>query len=313
MTTKWNIPFVKLSNRFFMISGVLMALILIFSFILGVDLAIEFRGGAIITYAFEGDLDRAAFESVAQQITDATITVREVQSLVPGSAEVNETMVITLPGTISLTSEQIILLNEGLVEAFPENNIRNFQTDNVDATMGAEFLAKSMTAIALASVFMVIYVAFRFRKIGGMSAGVMAVVGLLHDIAIVYGAFLFFRFPISINFMAVVLTILGYSLNDTIIVYDRIRENRRLYGSKLTLEELVDRSTNQCLTRSIHTSITTILAMLVVAIVALIFNVQVIVTFALPIIVGLISGTYSTLCIAGPLWVKWRNYRDAKA
>ena len=88
--------------------------------------------------------------------------------------------------------------------------------------MGTKFFAKCLVAVALAAVLLVIYVALRFRKIGGMSAGVMAVIALVHDVLMVYFTFVIFRFPIDDNFIAVVLTILGYSLNDTIVIYDRV-------------------------------------------------------------------------------------------
>jgi len=304
-----TIPFVKLSNRFFIASCVIVASIIIFSFVLRVELDIEFRGGAIITYSYDGDLDRDAFRGVAQELTATTIEVREASNMVTGI----DTVMISMPGNQSMTSDQLTTLNDGLREAFPDNNIESFSTVNVNPTMGAEFLAKCLTAIALASVFMVIYVAFRFKKIGGISAGVMGVVALIHNVIIVYGVFVFFGFPISANFIAVALTILGYSLNDTIVIYDRIRENKRRLGSSFSIAELVDRSSNQCLTRSIHTTVTTTMALLVVVIVALIYNVDTILTFALPMMAGVISGAYSSLCIAGPLWVRWREYRDAKA
>lgn len=108
---------------------------------------------------------------------------------------------------------------------------------------------------------------------------------------------------IDANFMAVILTILGYSINDTIVIYDRIRENKTLYKDKLSLAELTNLSTNQSLTRSINTSVTTIATMLVVTIVAMVYGVNSIISFSFPMMIGLISGTYSTICIAGPLWV----------
>lgn len=304
-----NIPFMSMSKRFFTISGIVLAVILLIALIGGVEMDIEFRGGAIITYSFEGEIDKDEFASIAQELTETTISIQESTNL----ATQSETMILSLPGNMSLTSEQMSEVTAGLREAFPENNIQVLSNSNVDASMGAEFFAKCLTAIAFASLLMVIYVAFRFRKIGGFSAGVMGVVALVHDIIIVFGVFVIFRIPLSGNFMAVVLTILGYSLNDTIVIYDRIRENKRLYGDKFTLAELVDRSINQSFRRTLNTTITTVMAMVVVTIVALIFSVDSILTFSFPMILGLLSGVYSSICIAGPLWVKWREYRDAKA
>ena len=111
----------------------------------------------------------------------------------------------------------------------------------------------------------------------------------------------------------VVLTILGYSINDTIVIYDRIRENRRIYGQKLPVGELVNKSINQSMKRAIVTTVTTVMALVVIAVVTLIFNVTPIVTFVFPLIIGLLSGTYSSVCLVPCMWVMWQEYRAKKA
>jgi preprotein translocase SecF subunit len=160
-------------------------------------------------------------------------------------------------------------------------------------------------AVILASVLTIIYIAFRFRKIGGLSAGVCAVTALFHDVIIVYGVFNLCGFEISANFMAVILTILGYSINNTIVVYDRIRENEDILDEKTSFAELINTSLNQSFTRSIHTSVSTFIAMFVVCVVAVIFKVDTILTFSLPLMVGIVVGTYSSLCFAPNLWGWW--------
>lgn len=119
------------------------------------------------------------------------------------------------------------------------------KSDNVDPTMGKEFFTKCLVAVAFASLLMVVYIAFRFRKIGGWSAGAMCVVALVHDMIWVFAAFLFLRIPLNDNFIAAALTILGYSINNTIVIYDRVRENKRLLGGSTPLDELVNVSINQ--------------------------------------------------------------------
>ena len=121
-----------------------------------------------------------------------------------------------------------------------------------------------------------------------------------------------FRMPLNDNFIAVVLMILGYSLNDTIVIYDRIRELRKKSSPKTPIGDIVNTSLNQCMVRTICTSITTIIAIGSVLVVSLIYNIDSIVSFALPMMIGLISGSYSSLCIAAPLWVMWRNHQSKK-
>ena len=189
------------------------------------------------------------------------------------------------------------------------------ESSSVDATMGGKFFAKCMVAIALAAVLLILYVAFRFKKIGGLSAGVTALIALVHDVLLVYFAFVIFGFSINDIFIAVILTILGYSLNDTIVIYDRIRENRKLSPTKSpdALPAIVNKSLNQTMTRSVLTSLTTFMALLVIYIVAAVYGISSVQSFALPMMVGTIVGCYSSLCIAAPLYTMWAVHKGEKS
>ena len=179
--------------------------------------------------------------------------------------------------------------------------------------MGAMFFAKCMVAILLAAILLILYVAIRFKKIGGMSAGVTGVIALIHDVLVVYFVFVIFRMPLNDSFIAVVLTILGYSLNDTIVLYDRLRENRRVLGPKVPYEEQMNVSINQNFTRCLNTSITTFAAITVVYVVGLAYTyIYSVTSFALPMMFGVISGCYSSLCISCPLYVIWQNHKKKK-
>lgn len=298
-----NYAFVENSKKFFILSLLLIAVSIIGVPVLGVSLDIQFSGGAIIAYSFEGELDSADVTQTAGELTGVPISVQQSTDLATGTP----TMVISLPGGDSLTSEQMVALNNGMALAFPGNNLQVESITNVSATMGTEFLQKSLIAVAFASLLVVLFVAIRFKRIGGFSAGITGVIALVHDVIIVFGVHVIAGIPLSGNFIAVVLTVLGYSINDTIVIYDRVRENKRLYGDKLPLAQLMDKSINQSLRRSVNTSISTVACMAVVAVVALVFGVDTIVTFALPMIVGLIAGSYSSIFIAGPLWVRWQE------
>ena len=174
--------------------------------------------------------------------------------------------------------------------------------------MGRLFFTKCLVAILLASIFLVVYVALRFRKIGGWTAGVMAVLALLNDVLVAYFAFVVFRIPLNDNFVAVVLSILGYSLNDTIVVYDRIRENRRTMDSKCSIAEVVNRSINQSFMRTLNTSICTFIAIATVAVVGLIFRLDSIISFMVPMMFGVISGFYTSEFLCSPLWARWQQH-----
>ena len=138
----------------------------------------------------------------------------------------------------------------------------------------------------------------------------MCVLALVHDMIWVFGAFLFARIPLNDNFIAAALTILGYSINNTIVIFDRIRTLRR--RSDAPLADVVNESLHNVMRRTIITTATTCVAILAVLVVALIMNVDSIISFALPMLFGAISGSYSSLFLSGPIWVKWMQKGEAK-
>ena len=300
---KNNFNIVGNKKIFFIISSALIALIMLFTIIFKVDVAIEFKGGTIITYSYSGEVDLNDVASNVNAILGLKANVRQGEDFASGQ----KTLEISLVSKNGLTADKQFDLTNKLQEIYKDNNPQLISSSDVNPSSGRDFFNKCLVAVLFAAIVLIVYIAIRFRIIGGWSAGAMAVVALIHDVIIVFGTFVIFRIPIDANFMAVVLTILGYSINDTIVIYDRIRENRKLYGKKKSIDELVNLSINQSLTRSIHTSVSTAAAMIVVSIVAMIFNVNSILSFSFPMIIGIISGTYSTICIAGPLWVTWEN------
>ena len=287
---------------FYAISGGLLALALVVSIVFGVKIDIKFTGGTIATYSYTGEIDEAEFEKTVEDVTGHDVTVSGSKDLMTG----NNTFTVNFTEAVALDVEEQTAMNDAIDEAFPDNKIETVNVNSVSPTMGTDFLLKCLVAVAFASVVMVIYVGLRFRKIGGVKAGVCALLALFHDLCMVYATFVLFRMPLDDNFMSIMLVILGYSVNDTIVIYDRVRENEALYrNAKLTPSELVNLSINQSLSRCLHTSATTIFSMIVVLVMALVNGVDSIVTFTLPLIIGLISGTYSTICIACPTWVAW--------
>ena len=303
-----HINFVGNRKKFYTFSCALIAIVLVFCAVFGIKMDVEFKGGSMVTLSYEGDVDLPSLKSeIGSQLGQNDLTL-QTGSDISG----NQTLTVTLPGSQTLTTEQLDDMLTAINEAHPENNFEQNEVSNVNATIGKEFLFKSLVALVAACVLILAYVAFRFRKIGGLKAGSTAIVALLHDMFVVFGVFVILRIPLNGNFIAAVLTILGYSINDTVVIYDRIRENSALYSKKqMGLAELVNLSVNQSFSRSLMTSITTCLALGVVCVVSVIYRLDSIYTFAFPLLFGMVSGVYSTICIATPLWVDWKSKKKA--
>ena len=303
-----SINFIGNRKKFYTFSCALIAVVLVFCAVFGVKMDVEFKGGSMITLAYEGDVDLNDLKSaIGSELGKSDLTL-QTGSDISG----NQTLTVTLPGSDTLTTEQLDNLLVSMNEQYPDNNFAQNEVSNVDATIGNEFLLKSVVALVAACVLILLYVAYRFRKIGGLKAGSTAIVALLHDMFVVFGVFVILRIPLNGNFIAALLTILGYSINDTVVIYDRIRENSALYGKKqMSLAELVNLSINQSFARSLMTSITTCLALGVVCVISVIYRLDSIYSFAFPLLFGMVSGVYSTICIATPLWVDWKNKKKA--
>ena len=303
-----SINFIGNRKKFYTFSCALLALVLVFCGVFGVKMDVEFKGGSMITLAYEGDADLNDLKStISTELNKSSLTL-QTGSDISG----NQTLTVTLPGSDTLTTEELDSLLATLNEQYPDNDFVQNEVSNVDATIGKEFMLKSIVALVAACVLILLYVAYRFRKIGGLKAGSTAIVALLHDMLVVFGVFVILRIPLNGNFIAALLTILGYSINDTVVIYDRIRENSALYSKKqMSLAELVNLSVNQSFARSLMTSITTCLALGVVCIVSVIYRLDSIYSFAFPLLFGMVSGVYSTICIATPLWVDWKSKKKA--
>ncbi len=309
MRKNFNFDFIKNSKKYFTISIVLIVIGIISTFIFGANLDIQFKGGTLITYLYDGEIDADEFKSAAEDALEGiSVSVTTGTDFNTGKNNIT----LSLLSNAGLTADKQIELTDALEEAFADNTLTLNESTDVSPSAGKTFFLKCLVAVAFSSIVLIIYIAIRFKNIGGWLAGLCAIVALFHDVFIVYTTFVVFQMDIDANFIAVVLTILGYSVNDTIVIYDRIRENEIMYHGKKSFIELVNLSTNQSLTRSINTSITTIFAMIVVTIVASIYGVTSIISFSFPMIIGLLSGAYSSLCIAAPLWVNIKLKKEKK-
>jgi len=311
---KKDLNFIGKSKIFFGISLAIIAIGLICNIIFGVTLDIQFKGGTIASYGFVGDIDQEQLKDAIQSATpEHQVSFTITQDIMNNTEDKQAyTVSIQFSGNDSISSEVLSGITDTLTEKFPDNSFTYKETSSVEAAMGIKFLLKCLTAVAIASVLMVIYVTIRFKRIGGLSAGVMALVALFHDVAMIYFMYVIFRMPIDSSFIAVILMIIGYSLNDTIVIYDRVREERRIAGPKAELAAVFNHSASSVMGRTIATSVTTLVAIGTVYVVAAVFNLTSVQAFALPMMIGIISGCYSSLCIAGPLWVLWNNRKAKK-
>ena len=289
---------------FFTLSAILMVVVLLCCFIFGVNISIEFKGGTLSTYSYTGDINESDIASLAKDYLGTAVNVQTGEAF---TGEKEKTFTLSFSMKKAFSSEMQDEMLSKLQEKYPDSNIQALETNDVAAKSGKKFLAKCLVAAIFASVVLILYISWRFKRISGWSAGIFAVVALLHDLVIVFGTFILCRFEIDSNFMAVILTILGYSVNDTIVIYDRIRENQNLLPAGTKLPELVNISLSQTMRRTIRTSITTITAMLIVSILAVTNNVSSILRFSIPMTVGMISGCYSSLCLAPMLWTAWKT------
>lgn len=275
--------------------------------IFGVDLDINFSGGTKISYSYTDQVKDKDVEKIVKENIDKSFTISKSTSL----AGDTQTFEISLIGNNALPAETQEKLTEALQKEFKDNNIELYNSNSVSPTIAGSFFLKSIVAMLITAILVIIYVGFRFRKIGGVSAALTALCALVFDILVTFVVCVVFRLQIDSNYIAVILTILGYSLNDTIVIYDRIRENERLFPN-LEIGELVNKSVNKVMIRNIVTTVTTIVAVLTIVIVAEFFGLTTLRTFAIPMAFGLVSGSISSIFISGPLWVIWKRHKAAK-
>ncbi|KAE9634436.1 protein translocase subunit SecF [Defluviitalea raffinosedens] len=252
---------------------------------------VEFAGGTVMEINIGQDFD------ITNDIKPVVVEITGDEN--PQISRSGEQGVVIK--TKSIDSETRTKLYDALKEKYNLDGMNDLlNVDDVSPTISTEMQLKALQALLIASILMLIYITFRFKD---WRFGLAAVLPLIHDVLIVLAVYSIGRVPVNNSFIAAILTIVGYSINDTIVVFDRIRENRKA-AKKGDLEGLIDRSISQTIVRSINTSVTTLLTITVLYF----LGVQSIKEFALPLIVGIIAGTYSSIFIASPLWYEFQNF-----
>jgi preprotein translocase SecF subunit len=296
------IAFYAKRKIYFGISIAIMVIGIIMAFVNGIQLDIQFKGGAMLKYTYVGEMDTNIVEDITTDIMNRPASIQLNEDIATGE----DKLVITLAGDYGVDPADQDKLEVKLKEAFPDSQLKQSEVTMVEPFFGKKFLRQGILAIALSGLLVLCYVWIRFKIMGGLSAGVMALIALLHDCFVVFFTCVIFNIPIGESFVAVALSIIGYSINDTIVIYDRIRENAKTYVG-YPIEVVADLSITQSMTRSIVTNVCVMISVSLVYILAFANNINSIQSFALPMAIGSISGCYSTICIAGPLWVIWKK------
>ena len=284
---------------FFIISLVLMVVSAASLIFQGFNLDTDFAGGMAVTFGLGTDFEVKDVEALVSEALGVNKEASSVQKSENNEAIIKfgfDTALKTDDERTAFSNEKIDAIKAKLTEKYGEIEVKN--QDVVSPSTGKELARSAVWMSIFAALAILIYVTFRFEFV----SGVCAVIALVHDVLILCGIYSICRIAIDTNFIAAVLTVLGYSINATIVIFDRIRENTR-HAKKQTYSEIANTSINQTMRRSINTTITTLLTIGMV----FILGVTSIKEFALPIIIGILIGTYSSICIAGTVWATWKD------
>ncbi len=289
--------FIGKRNIFFVLSLIVIAAGLIATAVNGLQFGIDFTGGTILQIDIGKSFDNGDIYDILDKYNLAK------DSFVQQAGSDGKEVIIKTADMPSDTRQGII---NDIMKKYDLKEKDVLSVENVGPTMGRDLRNNAILAVAVASLAMLVYIAIRFEY----KFGAAAVIALIHDLLITYAVYALFRIPINSSFVAAMLTILGYSINDTIVIFDRIRENMKLSRNKMGLEELINTSITQTMTRSINTVLTTLVTITILYFV----GPSSIKDFALPLIVGIASGAYSSIFIASPLWYLWkRNEKGVKS
>lgn len=279
--------FMKHRNKWFGVSIAILLFGLIYSFIVGgLNFGIDFTGGTSITAEVGKEFNVEEVRTISSKFDkDAIVTYGG-----------NNKELALIKTKVYLNHDQQAAVYNDFKEKFGIEQT-NVQFESIGPVIGNELKNQALWALFFSIIGILAYVSLRFE----WKFGLAAVLALMHDVGMMLVVYVVLQIPINATFIAAILTIVGYSINDTIVVFDRMRENLKIH-KKMPDSDLVNMSTNSTITRSINTSFTTLLTILALYV----FGVPAIKDFALPLMVGIIFGTYSSIFIASPLWALLR-------
>lgn len=303
--------FVKNKKYAFMFS---IALFIVFGIMLvinGITLDINFRGGTRMMIETVAEVDSNKAGALVEEAIGKKVSASVMETY---SADANQPTVkmlrIDIAGNEPLTREEEDKVKEVVSQNF-QVKLDSPKNENVSITptIGRETLERGILAVVISSILILLYVAWRFSILSGFPAAVCAIIALIHDVGVMFGVYITFKLPLNDIFIATILTIIGYSMNDTVIIYDRIRENSSIMR-KSDLESIVNVSIHQSLSRSINTMVTTLICVVVLLVYAVSNNIGSLTDFSFSLLLGVITGVYSTVFIASPLWLIWKQRKQ---
>lgn len=292
-----NFKFTSLISVLFMAVGIVGLLLSLFG-VRVFNYDIDFVGGTTMQFELHQNVDATVTANVSN-------IVKELAGKSPSSViKAGDSGTQVVIKAMEMTSEVRDQVFEAVKSAYqlPAED-KPIKSEFVSASVGNDLKKSAILASVVAVALILVYITIRFQ----LFSGIAAVAALCHDLLVMLSMYIIFQIPFNMNFIAAALTILGYSINATIVVFDRVRENRRL-NVKGAFSDVVDASIHQTMTRSLNTTITTLFSIVML----LIFGVSSIRNFALPVCIGILCGCYSSVCLSGPIWNLLERSRNKK-
>lgn len=281
---------IEKTKLWFTLSTIIIVVGLGFIIVRGLNFGIDFRGGTNVVVELGENFNKPEADEIVKDIVPDAVT-----------NEIDNTQYEIKAK--DLDSTKVSEVFKALQEKYTLEDSALISQDEIGASVGKELTKNSIVALLVACVAMLVYIAFRFE----MNYGIASVIALLHDVLITISVYAIFDIPVNTPFIAAVLTIVGYSINDTIVIFDRIRENLKNMR-RVSSTEVANKSITQTMSRSINTTLTTLITIIAVNI-----FVPTVREFSFPLIIGIAAGAYSSIFIASPVWVMLKDKKVKKS
>jgi preprotein translocase subunit SecF len=281
---------IEKTKLWFTLSTIIIVVGLGFIIVRGLNFGIDFRGGTNVVVELGENFNKPEADEIVKDIVPDAVTNKIDNTQYEIKAK-------------DLDSTKVSEVFKALQEKYTLEDSALISQDEIGASVGKELTKNSIVALLVACVAMLVYIAFRFE----MNYGIASVIALLHDVLITISVYAIFDIPVNTPFIAAILTIVGYSINDTIVIFDRIRENLKNMR-RVSSTEVANKSITQTMSRSINTTLTTLITIIAVNI-----FVPTVREFSFPLIIGIAAGAYSSIFIASPVWVMLKDKKVKKS